>query len=222
MLTANDFTKPATAGQSAVQPQVIYLQAPPRMGGSMVVTVVLLGVIGVLGYALLHGGITIVPDTTPAAVMNASGGTIKVPVSMPAAPAPTAAAITANQQAPAVPTAAAQIAEQAPAAANTLPTAAVTVATVPAAVVVKPDLSKPLRYAAGSDMRPTALPTDAPPPTPLTAGTDWWASADGKCVFAVRSGTTYELCQNDAYTDNEAKSVGAYLHDGLLPGTEVR
>lgn len=128
---------------------------------------------------------------------------------------PQAAPIVVQQQAP--PAAALPAAPAAPAV-EVVPTAAVYAAPSPVVEVIPQAMPA---VAAGSDIRPAPLPTIAIP-TPLTLGSDYWLSEDGKCVRAPRGGKTYEVCQDWKYKPNEIASVGDYIHTGLLPGTEVR
>lgn len=135
----------------------------------------------------------------------------------PQQPAYSAPAPIVVQQQPAPAVEAPPVAPPAPAV-EVVPTAAVYVAPTPVVEVVPQAMPV---VAPGSDVRPTPLPAIVLP-TPLTAGSDYWVSEDGKCVRAPRGGKTYEVCQDWKYKPNEIASVGDYIHTGLLPGTEVR
>lgn len=88
-------------------------------------------------------------------------------------------------------------------------------------VQVVPNLSQPIIYAQGSDVRPTPLPPLVIP-TPLTAGVDYAANSDGTCVTAPRAGKTYRFCQIRPMNPGEIASVGDYLRTGMIAGEEVK
>ena len=199
----------------AQQPQIVYVAQPGKSGG--ITNALLVGLIVALGVVGLKDRVSITPPAT-SNTAPITFATVGAP-SISFRPQPTGVAMA---QAPAaVAPAQVDVAPVAPVVAQPLPTAQVVVAAVPDNVVVVPQANKPLRYATGSDMRPTALPTMVIP-TPLTEGKDWTLSADGLCVLAPRGGKTYQACQSRPYSADEAKSIGDYLHTGLVPGVEVK
>lgn len=136
-----------------------------------------------------------------------------------------AAAIQASQQ-----QAAAQPnAQAAPAGVDTLgqpiPTAVVFIPTaIPIEqITVVPDVSQPLVFAPGSDMRPTPAPT-MPYPTPLPPAVmdGYTLSADGKCLTIERGGKKYQDCEPEPFTLGAARTIADLMRTGVIPGVEVQ
>lgn len=108
---------------------------------------------------------------------------------------------------------------------NALPTAVVLIPTVPPVdqITVVPDLSKPIVYAAGSDMRPTPVVV-MPYPTalPQAIADDFEVSPDGTCITAPRDGKRYQVCQGWKYAPQELATVADLIRGGTLAGVEVQ
>jgi hypothetical protein len=226
-----------TPPQYPPYPPMPWPMYPEQRGGSVVATVstVLMAIaalvmVGLFAWKVTGGVLPSTPNTaaqpTKAAPGNVTprndtGGGVQTGIdAYNAGQQATAAAAShpgaAARQAPAV---------QAPALPNGIPTAVILIPTaLPIEqVTVVPDASKPLVFAAGSDVRPTPV-TVMPYPTPLpqAIADNFEVSPDGTCITAPRGGKKYQVCQGWKYAPNELATVADLIRGGTLLGVEVQ
>ena len=103
--------------------------------------------------------------------------------------------------------------------ANTLPTAAVAVATPATLVVVQPGTQA--RIATDSIVPSATIAPTVATTAFMQIGTDFTANANGTCVRTHRNGDLVEFCQQRPMNLGEMSSVADYLRTGMIAGTVV-